>query len=92
MNKRKNLDRQKRKRQNLILALMLAVIALALLGRFLIGRDQELNPEELTPVTNSSESLPTTAPVATISIFPVHVAGAVKNPGEIGRASCRERV
>ena len=65
MNKRKNLDRQKRKRQNLILALMLAVIALALLGRFLIGRDQELNPEELTPVTNSSESLPTTAPVAT---------------------------
>ena len=81
MNKRKNLDRQKRKRQNLILALMLAVIAFALLGRFLIGRDPELDPEELTPVTNSSESLPTTAPVATISIFPVHVAGAVKNPG-----------
>ena len=81
MNKRKNLDRQKRKRQNLILAFMLAVIALALLGRFLIGRDKELNPEELTPATNSSPVLSSTTHAPTISMFPVHVAGAVKNPG-----------
>ncbi len=81
MNKRKNLERQKRKRQNFILAFMLAVIAVALLGRFLIAGDKELDPEELTPTSKSSVQLSSTTHAPTVLMFPVHVAGAVKNPG-----------
>ncbi|NLV98491.1 MAG: competence protein ComEA [Clostridiaceae bacterium] len=81
MNKRKNLDQQKRKKQNIILAFMLAVVVFALLASFLIGREKELDPEELTAVSKSSQPLASTVLVSTIAIFPVHVAGAVNNPG-----------
>ena len=81
MNKRKNLELQKRKRQNFILAFMLAVIAIALLGRFLIAGDKELDPEELTPTSKSSVQLSSTTHAPTVLMFPVHGAGAIKNAG-----------
>lgn len=81
MNRRKNLDQQKKKRQNILLALMLAVIALALFGRFVFCGKKELDPNELALGTEVNKVLPSSTVPVSIRIFPVHVAGAVNKPG-----------
>ncbi|NLC26052.1 MAG: hypothetical protein GX777_05435 [Fastidiosipila sp.] len=81
MNKRKHLDQKKRKRQNILLALMLAVIAFALFGRFIFEKDKKLDPAEIAPATELNKVYSTTTAPTMAHTFPVHVAGAVNKPG-----------
>ncbi|MDD2427305.1 MAG: helix-hairpin-helix domain-containing protein [Eubacteriales bacterium] len=81
MNRRKNIDQQKRRRQSTLLVLMLAVIAFAILGRFIFDKESELDPEQLTLDTNHSEDILTSEAPTTLYLFPIHVSGAVNKPG-----------